>query len=126
MLLGLDIQQQVIDVALQLGALLNVEAAYWNLYGSYVSLYANEQGLRQAQQAWVIFKTRVDIDIGRGQLAQVEAQYEQFRGDRMRAIGQIIDNERNLRMLLGLPVEDGQRLIPVDAPTTAPVHHDWH
>jgi outer membrane protein TolC len=107
--------------------LLNVEAAYWNLYGAYVTLYATEQGLRQAQQAWVIFKNRAEVGqgIGIGQLAQVQAQYEQFRGDRMRAVGAVIDNERNLRMLLGMPVEDGKRLIPVDAPTTALVQVDW-
>ena len=107
--------------------LLNVEAAYWTLYGSYVNLYANEQGLRQSHDAWVRFKTRAEVGqgVGIGQLAQVRAQYEQFRGDRMRAVGLIIDNERNLRMLLGMPVEDGKRLVPIDAPTTAPVHTDW-
>ena len=107
--------------------LLNVEAAYWNLYGSYVNLYATEQGLRQSHDAWVRFKNFAEVGqgVGIGQLAQVRAQYEQFRGDRMRALGQVIDNERNLRMLLGMPVEDGRRLIPIDAPTTAPVHTDW-
>ena len=32
--------------------LLNVETAYWNLYGSYWVLYAREQALRQAFEAW--------------------------------------------------------------------------
>ncbi len=107
--------------------LLNVEAAYWNLYGAYVNLYATEQGLRQAQEAWVIFKNRADVGqgIGIGQLAQVQAQYEQFRGDRMRAIGAILNAERDLRQFLGMRVEDGTRLVPVDAPTTAPVQADW-
>lgn len=107
--------------------LLNVEAAYWNLYGAYVNLYATEQGLRQAQQVWVAFKARADVGQGLriGQLAQVQAQYEQFRGDRMRAIGQILDSERGLRQLLGMPVEDGKRLVPVDVPTTAGMRPDW-
>lgn len=108
--------------------LLNVEAAYWNLYGAYVNLYAIEQGLRQTHQAWLVFKERADVGqgVGIGQLAQVRAQYEQFRGDRMKAVGAVIDSERNLRQLLGMLVEDGKRLVPIDAPTTAPVQPEWH
>ena len=34
--------------------LLNVHAAYWNLYAAYVSLYVNDQGLRQSHNAWRI------------------------------------------------------------------------
>jgi outer membrane protein TolC len=107
--------------------LLNVEAAYWNLYAAYVNLYATEQGMRQAHTAWVTFRARADLGlgVGIGQLAQVQAQYEQFRGDRMRAVGLVLDAERNLRVLMGLPVEDGRRLLPTDTPTTGPVQPDW-
>ncbi|MCC6421762.1 MAG: TolC family protein [Gemmataceae bacterium] len=106
--------------------LLNVETAYWNLYGSYVNLFSAEQALRLAHEAWRIGKARFDegkIDIA--DFAPTRAQYEQFRGNRLQALGSVLEAERNLRTLLGLPVEDGKRLVPADAPTQAPVHPDW-
>jgi outer membrane protein TolC len=106
--------------------LLNVHAAYWNLYAAYVKLYVNEQGLRQAHAAWRIAKNqKLEGKIDNAQLSQILAQYEQFRGDRMRALGRVLDAERNLRVLVGLPVDDGQRLVPIDAPQTLPENPDW-
>ncbi len=107
--------------------LLNVQAAYWNLYGAYVNLYVNNQGLKQAHMSWSISKELFkEGRIDKAQLAQIVAQYEQFRGDRMRALGAVLDAERNLRVLCGLPVEDGQRLVPVDTPVALSMKPDWH
>ncbi len=106
--------------------LLNVEAAYWNLYSSYVDLFTSEQGLRQAHFAWMIGKNRVEGGkLDSGHLAQIQGQYEQFRGDRTRALGRVLEAERNLRVLIGLPVEDGKRLVPLDAPRQVPVRPEW-
>ena len=33
--------------------------------------------------------------------------------------------ERRLRMLLGVPISDGELLRPTDQPSLAPVHFDW-
>src|SRR5207302_6643641 len=41
------------------------------------------------------------------------------------ALGRVLENERQIRGLLGLPVEDGYRLVPSDAPVLAPVKPDW-
>src|SRR5207248_2362117 len=35
---------------------LNVEIAYWNLYGSYWTLYSREKAMQQAYEAWKINK----------------------------------------------------------------------
>jgi outer membrane protein TolC len=106
--------------------ILNVEAAYWNLYGAYMTLYAAEQGLRQAHAAWMISKSKYTARyIDMGQFALARAQYENFRASRMTAMGTVINNERALRTLLGLPVEDGKRLVPVDAPTMTPYQPNW-
>ena len=40
---------------------LNVEYAYWNLYGAYFLLFSREQGLRQAYEAWKLNKARFDV-----------------------------------------------------------------
>lgn len=106
--------------------LLNVETAYWNLYGSYYDLYSREQGLRQAYEAWRINRERLDVGkITRQDLAQTREQYELFRGQRIASLGTVLENERQLRGLLGLPIEDGTRLVPVDAPTMSFYRPDW-
>ena len=107
--------------------LLNVEGAYWNLYGAYFQLYSREEGMRYAYESWRL--TKLGQDAGRATeqaLAQARLQYEMFRSQRLQALGQVLESERQLRGLLGLKIEDGQRLIPSDAPTLTPVRPDWH
>jgi outer membrane protein TolC len=106
--------------------LVNVETAYWNLYGAYAGLFAADQALRQAYEAWRVSKHKFDegkIDLG--DFAPARAQYEQFRGDRLQALDSVLDSERTLRALLGLPVNDGKRLVPLDSPTLAPFRPLW-
>ena len=106
--------------------LLNVETAYWNLYASYGALFSADQGLRQSRDAWEITNNQVKVGkIDRILLNQVRDQYEQFRIDRLNAINQILENERVLRVLLGMKIEDGTRLVPIDAPTMAPYLPNW-
>jgi outer membrane protein TolC len=106
--------------------LTNVEVAYWNLYGAYGSLYASEQGLRQAYEAWFINQQRYNI--GRANLAdlsQSRGQYELFRSQRLAALNNVLESEHQFRGLLRLPMSDGTRLVPIDAPTLAPYQPDW-
>ena len=106
--------------------LLNVEYAYWNLYGAYYTLYSREQGLRYALVSWQVNETRFEAGrISIQDLEQTRAQYELFRAQRFTALGQVLDAERQLRGLIGLPIEDGQRLVPSDAPILAAFTPDW-
>jgi outer membrane protein TolC len=106
--------------------LLNVETAYWNLYGSYWTLYSREQALRQAFAAWRITKTRYEGgDKNIGDVAQARGQYELFRAQRLTAVDQVLENERLLRNLVGLPADDGTRLVPSDSPTLAAFRPHW-
>lgn len=107
--------------------LLNVEVAYWNLYGSYWQVYSREQGLRFAFEAYKL--TKVAFEAGRAtssQLYQTRGQYEQFRAQRLQSIATVLENERQLRSLLGMEAEDGTRLMPSDSPTLAPYKPDWN
>jgi outer membrane protein TolC len=107
--------------------LVNVEVAYWNLYGAYYNLYSREQALRQAFEAWKINQERYDAGkIPIQDLAQTRGQYELFRAQRIAALTQVLDDERALRAFIGLPMEDGTRLIPTDTPTLTPYQPDWH
>jgi outer membrane protein TolC len=110
----------------------NVEIAYWNLYDSYWTLYSREQAMRQAFEAWKINKARYDAGrISVQDFAQTRAQYESFRAQRLQQLGSgtandgVLIRERILRALLGMPVEDGTRLVPIDAPTLTPYQPDW-
>src|SRR5206468_4909621 len=106
--------------------LLNVEFAYWNLYGAYYTLYSREQGLRQALVSWQVNKLRFDAgQVPVQDLEQTRAQYELFRAQRITALGRVLDAERQLRGLIGLPIEDGCRLVPADTPTLAFFVPDW-
>jgi outer membrane protein TolC len=106
--------------------LVNVEIAYWNLYGSYWTLYSREQALRQAYEAWKINKARYEAGrINIQDFAQTRQQYELFRGQRIAALGDVLEKERQLRGFMGLPIEDGCRLVPIDSPTLAPYNPDW-
>jgi outer membrane protein TolC len=107
--------------------LVNVEVAYWNLYGSYWALYSREQALRQAFEAFKINRERYDAGrIPLQDLAQTRQQYESFRAQRIQALAQVLENERALRHLVGLRVEDGTRLVPTDSPTLTPYQPDWN
>jgi outer membrane protein TolC len=107
--------------------LVNIEAAYWNLYGAYWTLYSREQGMRQAYEAWKINRERFDAGrVAVQDVAQSRQQYEQFRAQRLQALGAVLDDERSLRALIGLPMEDGTRLIPLDKPTLTPYQPDWN
>ncbi|MFN4260578.1 MAG: TolC family protein [Gemmataceae bacterium] len=123
--IGFDISRAVFETNVAF-MLLNVETAYWNLYGSYWTLYSREQGLRQAYEAWKINKARYEAGrISIQEFALARQQYESFRSQRMEVLGRVLESERQLRGLLGLPVEDGYRLVPVDEPNIAPYEPDW-
>jgi outer membrane protein TolC len=107
--------------------LLNVEGAYWNLYGAYYQLYAREEAMRYAFESWRV--TDILFRGGRAaeqDVAQTRVQYETFRSQRLTALGQVLENERQLRSLMGLKIEDGQRLVPTDKPTLIAYQPDWH
>src|SRR5262249_34106939 len=86
-----------------------------------------EQALRQAFEAWRINKAR--FEAGRvpiQDLAQSRGQYESFRALRITFLDDVLEKERQLRGLLGMPIEDGCRLIPIDQPTLAAYVPDWN
>jgi outer membrane protein TolC len=109
--------------------LLNVEVAYWNLYGAYWTVYSREMGLRFAYEVFRTTKAQFDAGSDKAPLAvyaQARGQYEQFRAQRLQAIDTLLEYERQLRSLMGLPVEDGYRLMPSDQPTLAEYNPDWN
>jgi len=107
--------------------LLNIETAYWNLYGAYWALYSREQGLQFAYTAFRLSKVKLEAGrISSADFYQSYGQYQLFRAQRLEAIDRVFEFERQLRGLLGMPVDDGTRLMPSDSPTLAPYTPDWN
>ena len=105
--------------------LLNVENAYWNLYGSYWQLFTREQGLRFAYETCKIVAAKYkDGHASLADFTRAEGQYNQFRSQRLQAIDAALDNERQLRAMLGMRIEDST-LVPSDAPTVVEKRPDW-
>jgi outer membrane protein TolC len=108
----------------------NVETAYWNLYGRYYVKYAAEQGLHQTYVTWDQLVQLQAAGLQTKQaVAQVRAQFEQFRSRYLIALQDVLDvleSERRLRGLLGMPFSDGQRIVPADTPILAPYKPDWN
>jgi outer membrane protein TolC len=106
--------------------LLNVETAYWNLYGSYYNLAAQEEGFKQAFEAYTKIRERAQGGVERQQLEfQNESNVWQFQGQVLQARGQVLSSERSLRGMLGMRSDDGTRLVPVDEPTVVPLTPDF-
>lgn len=100
-----------------------VEEAYWKLQSAYWNFYASDNGMKQALSAWQVAKARFDAGgIGIEDLAMMEEQLHFFRNERMQALGTgqpgrpgVLEAERYLRYVVGLPPEDGCRLTPADS-----------
>jgi RNA polymerase sigma factor (sigma-70 family) len=130
---------------------LNVETAYWNLYGAYWSLYTREQGLRLALEVWKAACTAHQQGrASSAEVAQARGQYELFRTQRLAALDGVLEAEWELRFLRtrrGLERDDlrqlaldrGERLrnllepdaaegrlVPSDAPSLAPYQPAWN
>jgi hypothetical protein len=103
-----------------------LEIAYWNLHCSYMNLYCCEQGMRHAHTTGRISQAKYEAgSIAIGQVAQTREHFKHLRADRSRALDRLLEDERALRSWLGLPMEDGKRLVPVDTPTIAQHRPDW-
>ncbi len=116
----LDQQRAQFDAYLN-QMLLNVEGAYWNLVSAYYGLSAREEGLKQSLDSYLYYKARADRGLNREQVAlQALAQYYNFARQVVSSRGQVLEAERQLRLLLNLRSDDGTRLVPADELTTAP------
>jgi outer membrane protein TolC len=126
----------------------NVENAYWDLYFAYRDLDAKISARNSALESW----RRVNALFIAGRLgaereAEIREQYFRFEeevqnalagrllegtqtnngssGGSFRATGGVQVAERRLRLLLGLPINDGRLIRPADEPPLAKVIFDW-
>lgn len=106
--------------------IVTTEVAYWNLYSKYGQLYSAEENLRILHTIWQEAHNRFK----QGSMPpeayyQILGQYEEFRAERIRSLNEVLEAERNLRGIIGLPVDDGERLVPITPPTFMELRPNW-
>jgi outer membrane protein TolC len=112
--------------AAMLSLVRGVEQAYWDLQSAHVALRTVEEVIPYTREAVRLTEERVKVNLViRADLAQAQAEYLQFRQQRVQALATVLERETTLRNLLGLPPADKRRLVPIDDPMRAPIAVDW-
>jgi hypothetical protein len=123
----------------------DVENAYWDLYYAYRDLDARIEVREIAEET---IRKLAPSDTSTGKLAQAQEQVDRFQSEVVDSLnGRVIDGtrtnngsvggsfqgsggirvtERKLRLMTGLPINDGTLLRPSDEPITAKVAFDWN
>jgi hypothetical protein len=124
----------------------DVENAYWDLYYAYRDLEAKvdarnianitfereaakegerrEEEKQQSLEQKIRFQADV-VDALNGRPLDGTRTNNGSTGGTFRGIGGIRICERKLRLMIGLPINDGILIQPTDTPTTAPLVFDW-
>jgi len=128
----------------------DVENAYWDLYFAYRDLHAKMAARDTALETWRQVHSLFTSG-RRGGEAEKEAQareqyfryeeevqnalagqpldgtrtYNGSSGGTFRGNGGVMTADRRLRLLMGIPIVDGELLRPTDEPRPAPVAFDW-
>lgn len=142
-----DINQTDFEMALR-DYVSNVVNTYWDLYYSYRELDARRRAMNGSLESWRKIKAQVETEgVSASREAQAREQYYRFKsevddsltgrllqgtqtrngstGGTLRANGGVQVCERRLRLMIGLPISDGQLLRPNEDPNEAEVVYDW-
>ncbi len=126
----------------------NVINAYWDLYFAYRDLDAKRDALERSRITWQNFQAQKTSNRRSGAAeALAREQYFRFESELQDAIaGKLIQRtqtnnsssggtfaglggvqaaERRLRLIIGMPISDGDLLRPAEEPNAAPMIFDW-
>lgn len=129
----------------------DIENCYWDLYFAYRDLEAKvaardaaletwqrvhalyEQGRRggeaekeaQAREQFFRFQEEAQNAL-HGRLYDGTRTYNGSAGGTFRSTGGVYVAERRLRLMIGLPINDGRLIRPTDEPLKARLIYDWH
>ena len=103
-----------------------VASIYWGLVQARTELWAREKQVEQSEFAVRLEEARFKTGRGdAGNVAQARVSFSNFRANLIAARANVIQREAALRNLLGLPPEDGRRLVPSTPPTRDRVEFRW-
>lgn len=108
----------------------DTENTYWNLYLQYRLYHTAVVAHNSALRSWREAKAKLDIGGATGFTPVDEAtardQLYNTRATAEQTLTNLYTAETNLRRLVGLPVNDGRIIRPVDEPLTAKFSPDWY
>lgn len=108
------------------GLVRDVITGYWTLVSARTALWAREKQVEQAQESLNQISARFRAEFANGgEVAQARVALANFKAQLISARGDVIQGEAALRNLLGLPPEDGTRLMPSTPPTRDRLQFDW-
>jgi len=108
------------------GLVQGVITGYWSLVQARTELWAREKQVEQTRFAldYTQAQQRAGFrDIG--DVSQTRVAYYNFRANLIAARANVLQREAALRNLIGLPPEDGTRLVPSTPPTRDRIEFAW-
>lgn len=112
----------------------DIVGAYWQLYRAYHEFEARQQTRLAAEETWKATQAKFDRGMEGGEAdkeAQARAQFYFYQDLSIEALNGsettvgVYEAERRLRLLLGMAVNDGRLLRPIDGVSEARVIYDW-
>ncbi len=104
----------------------SVIQAYWNLVQARTDVWARKIQVEQSKEDFERTEARLKTGLGdSATVAQARVTYYQFRANLVAAEATALTDEDALRNVLGLPPNDGRKIVPVSAPTSQRLHPDW-
>ena len=146
--LNADITIAQLEIALR-DFLSDVENAYWDLYFAYQDLEVKRQARDRTLHTYQLLKARKGLaGAEEDKVAQAREQYFRFEQEVQNALagrlvigtrsfngsgggtfqggGGVYTNERRLRLIMGLPINDGRLIRTTSEPSVAPTTYDWN
>lgn len=101
-------------------------SAYWSLVQARTELWAREIQVDQSQKAYDRLEAQFRSGLAhQGDVAQPKLAYANFRANLIAAQANVIQREAALRNMIGLPPEDGERIVPSTPPTRDQIQFRW-
>lgn len=149
-LIDVDASTAELEIALR-DYLSDVENAYWDLFFAYQDLQVKVQARDRSLSTLQLLEARSEQGLKNAEsdkLAQAKEQYFRFEeevrdalggrlvvgtrgfngsgGGTFQGSGGVYANERRLRLIMGLPINDGRLIHTTSLPPEAPTLLDWH
>jgi len=121
-----DISIATFELALR-NLVKDVEDAYWDLYLAYRNFHTAVTARESSLLTWRIADLQLQGGVRtRAEVAQARDQYFATEAASVNSRSNIFTAEVRLRRLMGLAVNDGTTLRPLDEPVTAQLIPDWY
>ncbi len=101
-------------------------SAYWSLVQARTELWAREIQVDQSEKAYKRLEAQFRSGLAnQADVAQPKLAFANFRANLIAAQANVLQREAALRNIIGLPPEDGERIVPSTPPTRDQLQFPW-